>query len=80
MQPENNDGIVFLMDLVLGNLTLSRNGVQFQQENILPNRSEMLKKKKKKLLFVYLRKKVLAEWVDSFLSSWAAPQIIHNMQ
>lgn len=47
MQPENNDGIIFLIDLVLDNLTLSRNGVQFQQENILPNRSEMLKKKKK---------------------------------
>lgn len=56
MQPENNDGIVFLMDLVLGNLTLSRNGVQFQQENILPNRSEMLKKKKKKAPFCVFEK------------------------
>lgn len=37
--------LLFLMDLVLNNLTLSRTRVQLQQERILPNGTETNKKR-----------------------------------
>ena len=60
---------LLLMDLVLDNLTLSKTRVEFQQGNILPTRSEMLKKKKKNSPLCVFETESFSKRVDSFLRS-----------
>lgn len=64
---------LFLMDLVLDNLTLSRTRLHLQQKNTFSNRFEMCKKRKERAPFCLFEKQSVSKMSRLFFELLSCP-------